>query len=102
MCLFVCAVDHRVTEEEPIDEQYHEQVCEDQYRDPEPEGQYLDQDLPEGFEDGKFNLILWLHISTQFYKHDLLAYFYKIAYAFTVETWLDSHPLICYDHSLTT
>ena len=23
--------------------------------DPEPEGEYLDQDLPEGFEDGKFN-----------------------------------------------
>ena len=41
-----------------------EQESEDQYRDPEPEGQYLDQDLPEGFEDGKFNLILWLHIST--------------------------------------
>ena len=45
MCLFVCAVDHRVTEEEPVDEQYCEQVCEDQYRDPEPEGQYLDQDF---------------------------------------------------------
>ena len=62
MCLFVCAVDHRVTEEESVDEQYHEQGCEDQYRDPEPEGQYLNQDLPEGFEDGKFNLILWLYI----------------------------------------
>ena len=42
VCLFVCAVDHGVTEEEPVDEQYREQVCEDQYRDPEPEGQYLD------------------------------------------------------------
>ena len=73
MCLFVCAVDHEVTEEEPVDEQYREQVCEDQYRNPEPEGQYLDQDLSEGFEDGKFNLILWLHILTQFYKHNLLA-----------------------------
>jgi hypothetical protein len=52
--------------------------------------------------NSKINLILWLHISTQFYKHDLLASFYKIAYAFTVETWLDIHPLICYDHSLTT
>ena len=72
------AVDHGVTEKEPVDEQYHEQVCEDQYRDPEPEGRYLDQDLPEGFEDGKFNLILWLHISTQFYKHNLLAYFIKL------------------------
>ena len=58
VCLFVCAVEHRVTEEEPIDEQYREQVCEDQYRELEPEGQYLDQDFPEGFANGKFNLIL--------------------------------------------
>ena len=52
-------VDHSVNEGEPVDEQYREQVCEDQYRNREPKGQYLDQDLPEGFEDGKFNLILW-------------------------------------------
>ena len=78
MCLFVCAVDHEVTEEEPVDEQYHEQVCEDQYRDPEPEGQYLDQDFPEDFVNGKFNLILWLHISTLFYKHNLSACFIKL------------------------
>ena len=39
-----------MSEEEPVDEQYREQVCEDQYRDPEPEGQYLDQDFSEGFE----------------------------------------------------
>ena len=58
MCLFVCAVDHGVTEEEPVDEQYREQVCEDQYCDPEPEGQYLDQDFLEGFVNGKFNIIL--------------------------------------------
>jgi len=51
-------VDHGVNEGKPVDEQYREQVCEEQYRDPEPEGQYLDQDLPEGFEDGKFSLIL--------------------------------------------
>ena len=38
VCLFVCAVDHGVTEEEPVDEQYREQVCEDQYHDPKPEG----------------------------------------------------------------
>ena len=30
----------------------------DQYREPEPEDQYREQELPEGFEDGKFNLIL--------------------------------------------
>ena len=57
-CLFVLvcrctvvAVDHEVTEGELVDEQYCEQVNEDQFRDPEPEG----QDIPEGFEDGKFN-----------------------------------------------
>ena len=56
--MFVCAVDHRVTEEEPVDEQYHEQMCEEQYREPEPENEYREQELPDGFEDGKFNLIL--------------------------------------------
>ena len=51
MCLFVCVVDHSVNEGEPVDEQYREPVNEDQFRDPEPEG----QDLPEGYEDSKFN-----------------------------------------------
>ena len=57
MCLFVCVVDHGGNKGEPVDEQYCEQVNEDQFRDPkpEPEGQYLDQDFPEGFENGKFN-----------------------------------------------
>ena len=55
MCLFVCVVDLVVNEGEPIDEQYCEQANEDQLRDPEPKGQYLEQDFPEGFEDGKFN-----------------------------------------------
>ena len=54
VCLFVYAVDHGVTEGEPVSEQYCEQVNEDPFRDPEPEG----QDFPEGFEDGKFNPIL--------------------------------------------
>ena len=61
MCSFVCVVDHSVNEGGPVDEQYREQACEDQFRDPEPEGQYgqyLDQDFPEGFKNGKFNLIL--------------------------------------------
>ena len=52
--LVVCAVDHGVNEGEPADEQYYEQVNEDSFRDPEPEG----QDLPEGYEDGKFNSTL--------------------------------------------
>ena len=54
VCLFVCVVDHGVIEGEPANEQYCEQGNEDQFRDPEPEG----QDLPEGYEDGKFNPIL--------------------------------------------
>ena len=56
--MFVCVVDHGVNEGEPTDEQFYEQANEDQFRDPEPEGQYLEQDFPEGFEDGKFNHIL--------------------------------------------
>ena len=55
MCLLVCVVDHGVNEGEPVDEKYCEQVNEDQFCDPKSEGQYLDQDLPEGFENGKFN-----------------------------------------------
>ena len=51
VCLFVCVVDHGVNEGEPVDEQYCEPVNEDQFRDSEPKG----QDLPEGYEDGKFN-----------------------------------------------
>ena len=73
MCLFVCAVDHGVTEEEPVDEQYRKQVCEDQYRGLEPEGQYLDQDFSEGFENGQSHPLM--HILSQFYKHNLLACF---------------------------
>ena len=38
----------------------------DQYRELEPEGQCHDQDFPEGFEDGKFNPILWCMFLSQF------------------------------------
>ena len=55
----MCVVDHGVNEGEPVDEQYYKQANEDQFRDPEPKGQYLEQDFPEGFENGKFNPILW-------------------------------------------
>ena len=58
VCLFVCVVDHVVNEGEPVDEQYCEQANEDRFHDLEPEGPYLEQDFPEGFEDGKFNPIL--------------------------------------------
>ena len=47
--LLVCVVDDAVNEEELEEEQCCEQVPEDQYHEP---------DLPEGFENGKFNLIL--------------------------------------------
>ena len=58
MCLFENVVDHGVNEGEPVDEQYWEQANKNQFSDAKPEGQYLDQDFPEGFEDGKFNPIL--------------------------------------------
>ena len=66
MCSFVCVVDHGVNEGEPVDEQYRKQVCEDQHRDPKPEGQYLDPDFPEGFENDKFDLILWCIFCSSF------------------------------------
>ena len=53
--MFVCNVDHSVNEGEPANEQYCEQVNEDQFHDPDPERQCVNQDFPEGYEDGKFN-----------------------------------------------
>ena len=80
MCSFVCVVDTDVNEGESVGE------FTEQYRELEPEEPYREQELPEGFEDGKFNLILWMHISTQFYKHNLaIGLFYKIAYVFPAE-----------------
>jgi len=37
-----------LTEDEPVEE----------YAEPEPEDPYREQELPEGFEDGKSNLLL--------------------------------------------
>ena len=51
MCAVVAVVDG-VIEEENAEE------FGDQYREPEPEDPYREQELPEGFEDGKFNLFL--------------------------------------------
>ena len=81
MYLFVCVVDHDVNEGEPVDEQYHKQVCEDQYRDPKLEGQYLDQDFPEVFVNGKFNLILWCIFCPSFIN---------------TTYWLDLQNCICF------
>ena len=61
MCLFVCVVDHDVNEGEPVEEfaeQHHEPGHAGEYYEPEPEYPNREQDFPEGFEDGKFNLIL--------------------------------------------
>ena len=88
MCLFVCTVDTGVNEGEPVEEfaeQYCEQANEDQFRNPEPEGQYLDQDFPEGFEDGKFNPALWCIFCPSFCKHNPLACFTKIAHVLLAE-----------------
>ena len=52
MCLFVCAVDTGVNEGELVEE------FAEQYRELESEEPYREQELPEDFEDGKFNLIL--------------------------------------------
>ena len=49
MCWFVCALDTGVNEGEPVEE------FAEQYREPEPKDPYREQELPEGFEDGKFN-----------------------------------------------
>ena len=96
MCWFVCALDNGVNEGEPVEE------FTEQYREPEPEDPYREQDLPEEFEDGKFNLILWCMFCPSFYKHNLLACFIKLHTFYLLKTWLDSHHLICYNHSLTT
>ena len=56
MCLFVCAIDTGVIEGEHVEE------FAEQYREAEPEEPYREQELPKGFEDGKSNSILWLHI----------------------------------------
>ena len=50
--MFVCAVDTSVNEREPVEE------FAEQCREPKPEDPYREQELPEGFEDGKFNPIL--------------------------------------------
>jgi len=79
VCLFVRIVDHGVNEGEPVDEQYCEPVNEDQIRDPEPEGQCFDQDLPEGFEDSKFNPAFDACLCPSFfYKHNLSACFTRL------------------------
>ena len=96
MCLFVCAIDTGVNEGEPVEE------FAEQYRESEPEEPYREQELPEGFEDGKFNPILWCIFCPNFINTTYWPVFFKAAYCFTAKTWLDSHPLICYDHSLTT
>ena len=95
MFLFVCALDTGVNEGEPLEE------FAEQYREPEPEEPYREQELSEGFEDGKFNPILRCIFCPSFINTTYWPVL-QIAYAFTAKTWLDSHPLTCYNHSLTT
>ena len=91
----MCAVDTGVNEGEPI-EKFAEQ-----YREPELEEPYRDQELPEGFEDGKFNPILWCIFCPSFINTTYWPVLQNYI-CFTAKTWLDSHPLIGYNHSLTT
>ena len=72
VCLFVCAIDTGVNEGEPIEE------FAEQYRESEPEEPYREQELPEGFEDGKFNPALWCMFCPSFYKHNPLTCFTKL------------------------
>ena len=87
MFLFVCAVDHGVNEGEP-NEEYTEQ-----YRQPEPENEYREQELPEGFEDGKFNLILWCIFCPSFINTTYWPIL-KIAYCFTAKPGWIATPLL--------
>ena len=85
MCSFVCAVDRGVPEEER-EEEFD--------REPEPEDQYREQELPEGFENGKSNLTrCCIFLIPSFSRHNLMACFIKCI-MFHCKTWLDSHPLI--------
>ena len=54
MCACLYVVADRVNEEE-----YREPEFDVEYREQEPEDQYREQELLEGFEDDKFNPILW-------------------------------------------
>ena len=50
-----------VIKEENVEQfggQHREPEYAGEYREPEPEYPYREQELPEGFEDDKFNLIL--------------------------------------------
>ena len=78
MCLFVYAVDTGVNEGELVEE------FAEQYREPEPEEPYREQELPEGFEDGKFNLILWCMFCPSFIN-TTYGLFYKTAYVLPAE-----------------
>ena len=79
MCLFVRAVDTGVNEGEPVEE------FAEQYREPEPEEPYREQELPEVFEDGKFNPILWCMFCPSFINTTYWPVLEKIAYVLPTE-----------------
>ena len=52
--------------EDGVIEEERTEEYEGQYREPEPEDLYREQELPEGFEDGKSNLFPFDHIYPSF------------------------------------
>ena len=57
-CAVIAVGDGVIEEEDVFGGQHPEPEYEGQYREPVPEDPYREQELSEGFEDGKFNLIL--------------------------------------------
>ena len=58
--------------------------------------------LPERLCERQVQSHPLMHIWSQFYKYNLLVCFTKLHMLWLLKTWLDSHLLICYNHSLTT
>ena len=69
----MCAIDHCMNEGEPIEE------FADQYRDPEPENKYREQE-PGRFRRLQVQSHPLMHILSQFYKHNLLAFLQNCIY----------------------
>ena len=72
MCLFVCAVDHGVNEGEP-NEEYTEQYLRAGARE-----QVLRAGTPGRFRRWQVQSHPLMHILSQFYRHNVLAYFIKL------------------------
>ena len=64
-CVSLSVVPFPLVEEGVIEEERAEDFG-GQYHEPEPEDPYHEQELPEGFEDGKSNLFPFDHIYPSF------------------------------------